>query len=107
MPQSSPHHSRRSRFDQIPYAAALVVETTWLFSGTDELRVRCYYRCVFDLEVLSIPSWIRSYCVHQARSRVENFSAAPILLKAGRGKGWLRIVVLDARRRISKAEAAS
>jgi len=60
-----------SRFDGIPYAAALQVETTWLFSGGgDDTKVAVFYRCVFLTEVLSIPRWIQRFCVAKTKGEL-------------------------------------
>lgn len=60
-----------SRFDKIPYAAALRVETTWCFLKAEAgCRVSVYYRCVFLKEVLSIPGWIQRYCVTQTKTEL-------------------------------------
>ena len=61
-----------SRFDGIPYAAALQVETTWLFSGADDdTTVAVFYRCVFLTEVLSIPRWIQRFCVAKTKGELQ------------------------------------
>ncbi len=60
-----------SRFEKIPYARALAVETVWLFQRKgSSIFGRVYYRCVFDCTVLSVPKWIQSYCNAHTREEL-------------------------------------
>ena len=60
-----------SRFEKIPYARALAVETVWLFERKgSSIFGRVYYRCVFDCTVLSVPKWIQSYCNAHTREEL-------------------------------------
>ena len=62
-----------SRFEKIPYARCLAVETVWLFERKgSSIYGRVYYRCVFDCTVLSVPKWIQSYC--NAHTREESIA---------------------------------
>jgi hypothetical protein len=48
-----------SRFEKIPYARCLAVETVWLFERKgSSIFGRVYYRCVFDCTVLSVPNCV-------------------------------------------------
>ena len=61
----------KSRFEKIPYARALAVETVWLFQRKgSSIFGRVYYRCVFDCTVLSVPKWIQSYCNAHTREEL-------------------------------------
>ena len=60
-----------SRFEKIPYARCLAVETVWLFERKgSSIFGRVYYRCVFDCTVLSVPKWIQSYCNAHTREEL-------------------------------------
>ena len=80
-----------SRFEKIPYARALAVETVWLFERKgSSIFGRVYYRCVFDTTVLSVPKWIQSYCnAHTREELIVTYghwiSAARELLEAETG----------------------
>ena len=68
------HITESSRFDSIPYAAALTVETTWLFAERPDaagLHVEIFYRFVFNASVLYVPGWIRSLCITKTKAELE------------------------------------
>ena len=87
-----------SRFEKIPYARALAVETVWLFERKgSSIFGRVYYRCVFDTTVLSVPKWIQSYCnAHTREELIVTYghwiSAARELLEAETGVRSARMV---------------
>lgn len=87
-----------SRFEKIPYARALAVETVWLFSlRGSSIFVRLYYRCIFDTTVLSVPKWIQHYCAAHTREELvvtygKWISTARDLLEAEQGVREARMV---------------
>ena len=87
-----------SRFEKIPYARCLAVETVWLFQRKgSSIYGRVYYRCVFDCTVLSVPKWIQSYCnAHTREELIVTYghwiSAARELLEAETGVRSARMV---------------
>lgn len=63
----------QSRFENIRYAKALSVETTWLFCDAGQVNVtaaRVYYRCVFDDAVLHVPGWLKAFCDQRTREEL-------------------------------------
>ena len=87
-----------SRFEKIPYARCLAVETVWLFQRKgSSIYGRVYNRCVFDGTVLSVPKWIQSYCnAHTREELIVTYghwiSAARELLEAETGVRSARMV---------------
>ena len=60
----------RSKFESIPYADALRVETVWLFGGKEETEVRVYFRCLFIDKVLTVPRWIQRLAVAKTKGEL-------------------------------------
>jgi len=63
----------QSRFENIRYAKAISVETTWLFCDAGQVNVtaaRVYYRCVFDDAILHVPGWLKAFCDQRTREEL-------------------------------------